>query len=106
VHEAEGHIEGDRSDAAFGTHGPPAAFTKATGEHHGLVQNSCGFGILVRDDEFADVLNNITEATRLSPRFVRSKTTELSAILGDSTTIRRTSSTVLMPTEVNVRRQQ
>ena len=57
---------GDRSDAVFGTHGPPAAFTKATGEHHGFVQNSCGFGIVVIDDEYAaDVLNNIAEATRL-----------------------------------------
>jgi hypothetical protein len=57
--------EGDRSDAIFATHGPPAAFTKATGEHHGFVQNSCGFVIVVSDDEYADVLNNIAEATRL-----------------------------------------
>ena len=56
---------GDRSDAAFGTPGPPAAFTKATGENHGVVQNSCGFGVVVSDDEYAVVLNNIAEATRL-----------------------------------------
>jgi hypothetical protein len=56
---------GDRSDAIFGTHGPPAAFTKATGEHHGFVQNSRGFGIVGSDDEYADILNNTAEATRL-----------------------------------------
>ena len=56
---------GDRSDAVFGTYGPTAAFKKATGEHHGFVQNSCGFGIVVSDDEYAGVLNNIAEATRL-----------------------------------------
>ena len=54
----------DRSDAVFGTQGPAAAFKKATGEHHGFVQNSCGFVIVVSDDEYADVLNNIAEATR------------------------------------------
>ena len=56
---------GDRSDVVFGTHGPSAAFTKATGEHHGFGQNSCGFGKVVSDDEYADVLNNVAEATRL-----------------------------------------
>jgi hypothetical protein len=54
---------GDRSDAVFRTHRPPAAFKKATGEHHGFVQNSCGFGLV--DDEYAGVRNNIAEATRL-----------------------------------------
>src|SRR5580692_3296203 len=60
---------GDRSDAVFGNHGPPAAFTKATGEHHGFVQNSWGFGKVVSDDEYADVLNNIAEANQVMRTF-------------------------------------
>jgi hypothetical protein len=65
MHETQRHIEATEAMRFFGTRGPPAAFTKETGEHHDFVQNSCGFGIVVSDDEYADVLNNIAEATRL-----------------------------------------
>jgi hypothetical protein len=87
----------DRSDTVFGTHGQPAAFTKATGEHHGFVQISCGFGIVVSDDG-TPTFSTIFRQELSEPEF--------SAIPGASTTIRRTSSTVLMPIEANVRRQQ
>jgi hypothetical protein len=62
MHETQRHIEA--TEAMRFRHGPPAAFTKATGEHHGFVQNSYGFGIVVSDDEYAGVLDNIAEATR------------------------------------------
>jgi hypothetical protein len=55
-----------------GSSGSPAAFTKATGEHHDFIQNSGRFGVVVGDGEYVRVLNNIAETRNSRLRFVRS----------------------------------
>jgi hypothetical protein len=65
MHETQRHIEATEAMRFSVPTGRPRRSQKQQENIMASFQNSCGFGIVVGDDEYADVLNNIAEATRL-----------------------------------------